>query len=223
MPNLEDVVAIIGAWAGHNYPKIREIYWQKGGWEGWTQVELALLFTQLYPKTNTFREELVYLGSSKRADLTLMLAGEQTQVIELKVESLWQDQSAGGVTNFVKSLKTDISKIDSNNLAPDFRPALVYAIGLTCRDEVNQYALDLIHWSPYQNDIKFNQLVPSTGDVPALYSWHVVLRRPALPAGDDHTSAFSVEEMPLAVSSKESVFQGKEPSAAQRHILAIAN
>lgn len=215
MPNLEDVVSIIGAWSAYHYYKIREIYWQKGGWEGWAQVELALAFTQLYPKTNTLREQTVYVGSNKRADLTLMLANELTQVIELKVESLWQDQSAGGVTNFVTALKADIKKIDINNLDPQYRPALVYAIGLTCRDEVNEYALDMDHWNPYQNAIHFNELVPSTGDIPALYLWYVGLSRPVAPATDEHTSAYSIEAMPLIRKSRDSIPQCEEPPAAE--------
>ncbi|KAL5372178.1 hypothetical protein PMIN06_010258 [Paraphaeosphaeria minitans] len=186
MPTLDDILSIIGQWGIDNYLTIREVYWQKGGWEGWAQVELALLFTQQYKKTNTFREELVYWGNNRRADLTLELQGEKTQVIELKMESLFQDQAPGGVTSFITKMKEDILKIDTYNLKPEYRPALVYAIGFSCRDEVNEYCLDGNNWQPYKNDVDYKLLVPSTDDHPALFMWFVSLNRTTNPAKDQH-------------------------------------
>ena len=202
MPDLDDVLAITAQWAVERIDTIREIYWQRGGWERWAQVELALLFTQQYPATNTTREQLVYVGSTRRADLTLELKGEETQVIEMKMESLWQDSSSGGPANFVNALKNDIYKIDVNNLLPKYRPALVYALGITLMDPVNRFALNPENWAPYQNDIKFRLLIPSTPDSPALILWYVVLSRPATPTGDQdqHTMGYPKNAEPLPES-----------------------
>ena len=206
MPELDDVLAITGQWAIDNIDTIREIYWQKGGWEGWAQVGLALRLVQQYPKTNTFREQTVYVGSTKRADLTLQLAGESTQVVELKMESLWQDASAGGAANFVTAVKNDMYKIDVNNVRPQYRPAIVYAIGLTLRDEVNQYAIDPNSWIPYVlgKDVNYKVLQLSTPEHPALLLWYASLIRPVDASSDQHTAGFPLGGAePLSASRKE--------------------
>ncbi|KAF7137086.1 hypothetical protein CNMCM5793_006974 [Aspergillus hiratsukae] len=63
---------------------------QKGGWEGWAQVELANVFQTAYPQHAVLREQSVYVDGRK-ADITLTMEGEIYQVIELKCEAMWED------------------------------------------------------------------------------------------------------------------------------------
>ncbi|GFF96948.1 hypothetical protein IFM53868_08809 [Aspergillus udagawae] len=150
----------------------------RGGWEGWMQVNIAVLLKEFYPNVTLQREEHVYTGSNMRADLTFKIAGEPTQVVELKVESLWQDASAG-VSGFLAAYKKDIDKVSNNQLVASLRPAKVYVIGLTCKDQVFQYMRNLSNWYPYANAFKYTCLVPGTGTEDALYMWCVVKSRRA--------------------------------------------
>jgi hypothetical protein len=222
MPNQEDVLAMIDAWAEYRYSEISKIYLQKGGWEGWAQVELALAFSLRYEKINVFREETVYSGSNRRADLTLMLAGHQTQVVELKVESLWQDQSLG-VSGFVNAVKEDISKITINSLKPAFRPALVYAVGISCgNDQVAAYTMEPSSWIPYEHIYRYEILKSSSSEHSPLIRWNVLVDRPSIAANDEHTLASSSRATGLHINSGQLPLPDKEPAAAQEHVLAVA-
>lgn len=177
-PNEEEVLSLIGNWAQANYKAIQQVYLQRGGWEGWMQVNIAMLLNEFYPNVIMQREEHVYTGSNMRADLTFKIAGEPTQVVELKVESLWQDASAG-VSGFLAAYKKDIDKISNNQLVASLRPAKMYVIGLTCKDQVFQYMRNLDNWYPYAKAFKYTCLVPTTGTEDALYMWWVVKSRRA--------------------------------------------
>jgi hypothetical protein len=184
MPRSEDIVEIISAWAIATYPKIQAIYHQKGGWEGWAQVELAYVFTQQYPEINCFREQQVYAGTERRADMVLTHPDQVTMVIELKTESLFQDTSIG-VSAAVNAIYTDINKIDRYQISDPFRQpngATPLAIGFTLNDQVNLYACQAGSWGTYapfiipsvmDPDKPPTPIVPETHDVPALFMWRV--------------------------------------------------
>jgi hypothetical protein len=72
MPNEDDVKALICEWAKDHYDAINQHYIQKGGWEGWAQVDLASRFVKAFPKTAILREEMVYEDSQMKADLLLV-------------------------------------------------------------------------------------------------------------------------------------------------------
>ena len=143
-----------------------------------------------------------------RTDLTLTHPLEQTQIIELKTESLFQD--AAGTSKFVTAFQNDITKIDTNQIDPGYRQprgAMVYAIGFTLTDEVNTYALNLSNWYPYQSDIQYRLLVLETQSVPVFYMWYAFIERPPGPS-DERGSAKSLElelsNQPITID-KESV------------------
>ncbi|KAH8801806.1 hypothetical protein F5884DRAFT_655778, partial [Xylogone sp. PMI_703] len=101
---------------------------QKGGWEGWLQVELASVMNQNFTSTSVFREERPFNGSNERVDLQLEKTGEEDQIIELKTESLFN-----GPRNFLTGVKIDIDSFQRLTLTK--RPAKVYAVGFSCSPE----------------------------------------------------------------------------------------
>ncbi|KAJ3282211.1 hypothetical protein HK104_011040 [Borealophlyctis nickersoniae] len=107
---------------------------KKGGWEGWAQVELANRFTKKFPHTHTFREERVYADPNikRKADLFLQ-NGNEKQIIELKCESLFKDDT-GGYRAFYDNLLQDMIKIKDSKLQSKYRPARIWAIGITCNE-----------------------------------------------------------------------------------------
>ncbi|OBT54824.1 hypothetical protein VE04_05699 [Pseudogymnoascus sp. 24MN13] len=179
MPTLDNILAIIGGWAIPMYPTLRQIYPQKGGWEGWMQVNIALGLTQGFPDTKTYREQSVWDGSNERVDLLLLCDGEPTQIVELKCESFYQDNGSGTFKTFVRAMKKDVAKIVVNGdaLNPLYKPALCFVIGLTMVDEVTNYALNTTSWIPYQDAIRHTRLIEASGAgptyVPALWLHYV--------------------------------------------------
>lgn len=169
MPTLDNILAIISGWAIPMYPSLRQIYLQKGGWEGWMQVNIALALTQGFPNTKTYREQSVWDGSNERVDLLLLSAGEPTQIVELKCESFYQDNGPGTFKTFVRAMKKDIAKIVVNGeaLNPLYKPAIFYVIGLTMVDEVTDYALNPTSWIPYQDAVRHSKLIAASGTGPA--------------------------------------------------------
>ena len=78
-------------------PKIEEAYEQRGGWEGWVQVELAIYLKrvferEMYPGSTVkvTREDYIYGESSDRSDLllkTTRFGSTFYNALELKCES----------------------------------------------------------------------------------------------------------------------------------------
>jgi hypothetical protein len=121
-----------------NQPKIQLIRAQRGGWEAWLQVELALIlhhdvhFGQLYAIE---REQPVFTDSRQRVDICgIPRPGAPTVPpflgIELKVESAFQTGAQGGL---VSRYSDDIRKC-SMGPRDDLRSAsgtTMYAVGVT--------------------------------------------------------------------------------------------
>ncbi|CAN9356377.1 unnamed protein product [Alternaria alternata] len=169
----ENVLDEIRQWTRDNFTstnKIQQIYLQKGGWEGWAQVELALHFTAI-GGWNCQREVQVYHDSQKRADLLLTAEGgpPNTTIIELKTEALWRD--AHGVNQFVESMKEDLYKIDHNRIDKKYLPARLVVFGCTFIPAVSQYAETLNHWGEWAPYITGMKLLGSPDDFVGLYSW----------------------------------------------------
>jgi hypothetical protein len=169
----ENVLDEIRQWTKDNFTpanKIQQIYLQKGGWEGWAQVELALHFTAI-GGWNCQREILVYHGSQKRADLLLTAEDgpPNTTIIELKTEALWRDDD--GADKFVKSMKEDLYKIEHNNIDPKYLPARLVVFGCTFVPAVSEYATNPDNWGQYAPYITGMKLLGSSNDFVGLYSW----------------------------------------------------
>jgi hypothetical protein len=180
-PGLEDVLLGFQYWSIDQMAKILEIYPQKGGWEGWAQVELALGFTQYYADLNTEREVQVYVGNKRRADLVFTSKsdprGEIKQIIELKVETSYGDAASAG--SFVTNLTTDLDKITDNGVRPEYLPALVIATGCTFVKAVNEYALNPANWGKYAPYIRTRKLLPTPVDSSpiGLFNWYMVSQK----------------------------------------------
>jgi hypothetical protein len=66
--------------AGQNF-KFYHIYQQKGGWEGWAQVEIAYYIQQLFPTAQVQREVKCYLNNDRRCDFAVLLPGDNQNQI----------------------------------------------------------------------------------------------------------------------------------------------
>jgi len=143
-----DMIDMIGTWAELRKEDIHKIYEQKGGWEGWMQVELALYLASNYPHINVRREENVYSNNPKlRADI-LFKKRMGWEIVELKCESLFQDLE--GFTRFASTFKNDLIKVHDAQLKPEYRTisARIWCVGITCDPRVSD-ATRGFHWEPY--------------------------------------------------------------------------
>ena len=98
------------------WKKMEGAFMQKGGWEGWAQVEFGLFLTNKNYYKSVQREVAgIFKSSSDRADL--LCEGDTgaknwlKDVIELKTETLFQ--SGGGKDDFKKRVEGDIVKLES--------------------------------------------------------------------------------------------------------------
>ena len=144
---------LIKKWALKNIDRIVRAYTQKGGWEGWAQVEIA---TELYRErdmaygdakdsllattTKVLREVAVYPPtitkkggiSQKRADIVVEFGAPSRRefvIIELKCEGFYNKDA------FVQAVKEDVDKVNGD-IEHDFKPARVWALGFSTSQEV---------------------------------------------------------------------------------------
>lgn len=102
-----------------NIPAHALPFFSKGGWEGWTQVELAMYFTSYgYDVT---REVPCYNGSYLRADLVFNRTINQKEeiVVELKCQSVY--------TPITELISKDVQKL-SENLYPYQKRVMVVLV-----------------------------------------------------------------------------------------------
>lgn len=147
------IAGIISEWALKNIARIVRAYTQKGGWEGWAQVEIA---TALYDdrdapyadakdalmaaKTTVSREVAIYPPtltkkggvSQKRADIVVEFGAPSRRefiIIELKCEGFYNKDA------FVQAVKEDVVKVDGD-IENSFKPARMWALGFSTSQEV---------------------------------------------------------------------------------------
>ena len=125
-------------WAQDNVDKISRAYALKGGWEGWAQVEIALLLEDHLAhlgrglnieSMTASREVAVYQNPRQFADLVIGVHHGRAQdhiIVELKCESQFN------ATNFITGIMNDLAKIE-DGIKPEYQPAMrfVYGIGKT--------------------------------------------------------------------------------------------
>lgn len=158
---------IINEWAHQNIARIIRAYTQKGGWEGWAQVEIA---TALYndrnapyadardailaTTTTVLREVAVYPPtrtakggiSQKRADIVVEFGAPSRRefiVIELKCEGFYNKEA------FVQAVKEDIDKVNGD-IEHSFKPARVWALGFSTSQEVYD---EMLRQTPKANNV----------------------------------------------------------------------
>lgn len=134
LQDITDVIDRVWYWINKSDPnvtfKIAAAYNQKGGWEGWAQVEIAYLVQQKYPEVTIDREVNVYIGTKKENDFVITDkndASKPKQVIELKCERGTQT-----ATQFRQSFSDDIAKIDNFPIGATYKPAKSYAVAISC-------------------------------------------------------------------------------------------
>jgi len=136
LQDITDIVDRIWYWINKSDPKvplkIAAAYKQKGGWEGWAQVEIAYLVQDKYPNVTIDREVNVYTGTQKENDFVIIDKNDATkpkQVVELKCERGTQTPS-----QFKQSFINDITKIKTLPIGAAYKPAKSYAVAISCTD-----------------------------------------------------------------------------------------
>ncbi|XP_014559311.1 hypothetical protein COCVIDRAFT_13750 [Bipolaris victoriae FI3] len=118
------------------WPIDQQIYQQKGGWEGWLQVELANKWLNDYGYTwKPERERHVYANlPSAAADLTPTKASSISHVIELKTGGEYRDDANGN--NLFSSIADDIRKIATGGVIADLGRTVLFTIGVCVRQDI---------------------------------------------------------------------------------------
>jgi hypothetical protein len=175
LPDVTDLLTWVQNWYTQQRFKILQIYQQKGGWEGWAQVELANGLSTLADCTCQ-REIMVYANNQKRADLLLTskISTDPRQVMELKCESLFQDAQGNGA--YVDKVIEDLDKITDHPVKQELRPARVIALGATFVDKVTEYAAEnkCANWGKYAPYIQHAQLATDIGNTWGLWCWFLL-------------------------------------------------
>ncbi len=137
LQDLTDVVDRVGYWIQRSdekvSAKIAAAYKQKGGWEGWAQVEIAYLVEEKYPNVTIDREVNVYEGTKKENDFVITDDHDATkpkQIIELKTERGTQTAA-----DFRKSFLADITKIQTSPIDAKYKPAQAFAVAISVTEE----------------------------------------------------------------------------------------
>lgn len=87
---------------GQAYNKYLQALLQKGGAEGWVQVEIAIFFESIPAVVNVHREKHIYQNPNKKVDFALECKNDVGQwfgyLVELKCESLFHSAELGRST-----------------------------------------------------------------------------------------------------------------------------
>lgn len=209
-----EVDTLIQQWAGDNTEKIVKAYAQKGGWEGWAQVEIATMLADRFRRVLQSgslmdravnrersyvvnREVNIYEGpngekSQLRADIVVQIkdaAGKlvQTVIIELKCEGYYND------TPFWTLVAADVKKV-GGIVKNEYKPALLWVMGFSAaQDTYKQMA------KKYPGGLLFEVYPSTTGPGidfhpddaalnPKIALWTFEEERPIGAAGSSSTS-----------------------------------
>jgi len=118
--------------APHPTNKFISAVLQKGGAEGWVQVELDAIYKTL-PKTAWVqREQPIYKDQGKAVDFLIKCQDGPLTCIELKVESLYQSAELGHVTiahGQWQRVQADITKLQTER-SPEFSDAQAFVVAI---------------------------------------------------------------------------------------------
>ena len=150
LQDLTDVIDRVWYWINRSDEKvpakIAAAYKQKGGWEGWAQVEIAYLVEEKYPHVTIDREVNVYAGTKKENDFVITDDHDATkpkQIIELKTERGTQTPA-----DFQRSFLADITKIWTSPIDAKYKPAQAFAVAISCTQESH----DLLKFTEVKED-----------------------------------------------------------------------
>jgi len=156
-----NVVGTLAMFAESRAGTIYEHYAERGGWEGWLQLEFLAMLRFRWADTGVERERHVYANNGEKADLLMHPSATFAYytVIELKCESVLQDlterhtgiDEVDSMTNFKRRLKSDIDKVQ-RGLNGGFKPAHCWVIGIT-RGANTAANPGLVDWGNY--DVRF--------------------------------------------------------------------
>ncbi|KAL1870770.1 hypothetical protein Daus18300_005090 [Diaporthe australafricana] len=149
---------LIQDWAEKNTIKIVRAYTQKGGWEGWAQVEIATALGESRDSSNygdardalkailykTSREQPVYRPET-RTTRSLLTLKRRTRVVQKRADVVIESQPPltkefvivelkcegfHNKDNFVEQVKKDIEKV-KGDIKDDFKPAKAWAYAIS--------------------------------------------------------------------------------------------
>ena len=171
LPDLTDIVDRIWFWLNKSDSnivpkKIGIAYTQKGGWEGWAQVEIAYLVQIHYPHVTIDREVNVYTGTRKENDFVIKDNNNVTpiQIVELKCE-----RGTQSATELLQSFKDDIEKINNHPIGTEYKPAKAYATAISCTtDSLDKMRQAQVEWK--HEGIKVTGLECNSG----IWLWYYV-------------------------------------------------
>ncbi|KAL8855488.1 MAG: hypothetical protein Q9178_007870 [Gyalolechia marmorata] len=165
LQDLTDIVDRVWYWIQQSDEKVTAkmaaAYKQKGGWEGWAQVEIAYLVQVKYPHVTIDREVNVYAGTKKENDFVITDNNDPNkpkQIIELKTERGTQTPA-----DFKKSFLEDITKIRTSPIDAKFKPAQAFAVAISVTDESHK----LLFETEWEGGIKVTRVECKGG----IYIW----------------------------------------------------
>jgi hypothetical protein len=164
-----DIWTCLANWGTAAWAKIQAAFLQKGGWEGWAQVEIAIALQEKFKNANIIRENPVYNDAALRCDISLQLKGYDVQVVEIKCESIFQDGSRRNA--FCKAYGADIQKVLQHSVQQPYEPAQMWVIGFTCSNEAMN---DMLAY-PFPVKIYYRHLGQSK--LGNLYMWGYVVEQ----------------------------------------------
>ncbi|KAG7087364.1 hypothetical protein E1B28_013337 [Marasmius oreades] len=132
-------------WGKDNHIKDRiwRAHQQRGGWEGWVQVELAIYLGEFFKNTlfpgreiKVTREEYTYGETQQRSDILFTTIRENGTVfynaIELKCETL-----NTGKAGFRLEVKNDCTKVDNAKPKESFAPCAAWVLAFSTTPDAN--------------------------------------------------------------------------------------
>jgi hypothetical protein len=113
---------------------------QRGGLEGWVQVEIANALVRNLPREINLEREVSYArlvdgNANLRADIALAFPNQTRIGVELKVESLFQESSPGGRLN--ARYIADVEKVSPYAFAPQNTTTVFMVCGVAVTSEAN--------------------------------------------------------------------------------------
>jgi hypothetical protein len=123
-----ELLNAIGQWA-NNKANDFQYYWPlKGGWEGWTQTEIAAFILNVDNTSDVEREQHIYTNNYLSTDLLVNanITANQQQIIVVEMKC----QSLQNFNNFLTGIDADILKLHRANLKPNFQHAQLCVMGI---------------------------------------------------------------------------------------------
>ena len=123
---VKEFATYVNSWAGARGSDFKYYLPLKGGWEAWTQADLAAYILSKDSTVDILREQMIYQGQQK-VDW-LINNGDPTKADRIAVEL--KCQSFENQSGFVKGLDNDEKKLDQNNLNSNYKGCQTIVMGI---------------------------------------------------------------------------------------------